>query len=125
MRGRAHGRARSDDTAAGMACLEGYLIAEAHLREARTRADAFVQRLPWLTTAEREEVAERYAEAYTDQATQALRMVARRAAELREEYTQRYAYLRRRLLCATVATLAAGVAALGGLAAWTLTLPPR
>ncbi|CAL9596695.1 hypothetical protein [Streptomyces sp. enrichment culture] len=125
MRGRAHGRARSADTAAGLARLEGHLMAEAHLREARARADAFVQRLPWLTTAEREEVAERYAEAYTDQITQALRMVARRAAELREEYTRRYAYLRRRLLCATVATLAAGVAALGGLAAWALSLTAR
>ncbi|MEU3823044.1 hypothetical protein AB0E74_26000 [Streptomyces sp. NPDC030392] len=119
--GRAHGREEAADTAAGMARLEGYLAGQAHLREARTRAEAFVQRLPWLTATEREEIAERYAEAYAEQIAQALRLVVRRAAELREEYTQRYEELRRRLLCATVAALAAGAAVLAGIAAWALT----
>ncbi|MFJ8692471.1 hypothetical protein [Streptomyces roseolilacinus] len=109
-------------TAAGLARLEGYLSAEAHLREARLQAEAFVLRLPWLTTAQREEVARRYAEAHVAHATQALKQVARRSAELRDEYGRRYELLRRRLLCVTVASLAGGVALLSGLAAWFLPL---
>ncbi|MDT9685087.1 hypothetical protein RND61_23945 [Streptomyces sp. TRM76323] len=98
------------------------LAAETRPDEIRRQADAFALRLPWLTTAQHEEVARLYAEDRVEQVERALGHLTRRAAELREEYARRYEQLRRRLLCMTAASLAAGVFALVGLTAWVLAL---
>ncbi|MFD7712578.1 hypothetical protein [Streptomyces sp. NPDC059786] len=86
------------ETAAGLADLQGYLMAQATVREAQVRATAFADALPWLTTAEREDVVRRYADDDIARTRAAWQSVAHRADELRGEYTDRYDQLRRRLL---------------------------
>ncbi|POX57242.1 hypothetical protein C3489_00530 [Streptomyces sp. Ru71] len=78
--------------------VEGYLLARADQEQARREADAFCARLPWLTTAQAEEVARLYAEQHIELTRQRLRHTIRRAEELRREYEARYAQLRHRLL---------------------------
>lgn len=78
--------------------VEGYLLAEADRERARREAEAFCARLPWLTTAQAEEVARLYAEEHIELTRQRLRQTLRRADELRHEYEARYAALRHRLL---------------------------
>ncbi|MFF9094586.1 hypothetical protein ACF1AY_09060 [Streptomyces sp. NPDC014776] len=78
--------------------VEGFLLAEADRERARRDAEAFCARLPWLTTAQAEEVARLYTEEHIELTRQRLRQTLRRAAELRQEYEARYAELRHRLL---------------------------
>ncbi|MEW2249271.1 hypothetical protein ACFW6K_20245 [Streptomyces sp. NPDC058733] len=78
--------------------VEGFLLAEADRERARRDAEAFCARLPWLTTAQAEEVARLYTEEHIELTRQRLRQTLRRAAELRHEYEARYAELRHRLL---------------------------
>ncbi|MFH8370087.1 hypothetical protein [Streptomyces sp. NPDC018031] len=94
-----------DDVAAGIARIEGYLLCQAALRRARDEGQAFADRMPWLTTAQHQEVARRFAEAHVEVTRTALRSVAARCEELKAEYTARYELLRRRLLCRTAALL--------------------
>jgi hypothetical protein len=98
------------DTAAGIARLEGYLLCQAEIQRARTEAEAFARRLPWLTTAQQEEVVRHYAEDRLAVSREALRTVAARCAELRDEYTVRYEALRQRLLRRCVALTLASAA---------------
>ncbi|MEV0977603.1 hypothetical protein [Streptomyces sp. NPDC049915] len=78
--------------------IEGYLLAEADREQARRAAEAFCAGLPWLTTAQAEEVARLYAEQHIELTRERLRVTLRRAGELRGEYEARYAQLRQRLL---------------------------
>jgi hypothetical protein len=96
-----------EDAAAGIARLEGYLLCQSEIRRARIEAETFVRRLPWLTTAQQEEVVRQYAQERLSVSKEALRMVAARCAELQDEYTARYQALRLRLLCRCVALLLA------------------
>lgn len=78
--------------------VEGYLRAQTDLEEARRAAEAFCARLPWLTTAQAEDVARHFADEHVQLTREMLTRTVRRAAELRGEYQARYDELRHRLL---------------------------
>ncbi|MDX3095525.1 hypothetical protein PV703_04735 [Streptomyces sp. ME01-24h] len=103
----------SGDPAAadGIARCEDFLSWHAEAGDARSAAHAFADRLPWLTTGQREEVLRQYVADRLDLAGLMLRRISRRDGDLREEYEQRYQALRHRLLCTvvTVALLSAAV----------------
>ncbi|MFD7921069.1 hypothetical protein ACFV3R_17815 [Streptomyces sp. NPDC059740] len=98
------------EAASGIAQLEGYLLWQQELGDARSRAEAFADRMEWLTEGQREEVVRLYAEDHLDLSRAALRRIADRCGELREEYTERYDQLRVRLLCRTTAVVVGMVA---------------
>lgn len=100
-------RRREREVARGLAELEGYLLCQAELRGARAEAEAFVERLPWLTAAQRTEVVRVYTEERLALARRMLHQVTERCHALRQEYAQRYALLRRRLYCRCTALLVA------------------
>ncbi|MCQ0025328.1 hypothetical protein M4914_21915 [Streptomyces somaliensis DSM 40738] len=108
--------AASRGTAEGINRIEGYLLAQAELLRAREEGEAFARRMPWLTTAQHEEVARLYAEDRIELSKKVLRAVADRCVELRGEYTARYAQLRQRLLCLSTASLLVAAALCAG--AW-------
>lgn len=91
------GRLWRQEVADGLHALEGYLLWQAEAVRARDRARAFTEGLPWLTTAQREEVERVYAADHLHRAEDALRAVAERCDRLRAEYGGAYARLRRRL----------------------------
>jgi hypothetical protein len=101
-----------------LADLEGYLMAHAGVLDARTRAEAFADALPWLTAAEREEIIRLYTDDDIVRTRRAWETVAQRAQELREEYAVRYAELRWRLLRRGVVSWLSAAAVL--MALWTL-----
>ncbi|MFI7386133.1 hypothetical protein [Streptomyces sp. NPDC049813] len=76
--------------------LEGYLLWTSKAAEARTQAEEFTGRLPWLTTAQREEVERVFTEERLVFHKAALVQLAARARELRGEYDERYARLKAR-----------------------------
>ncbi|MFJ3622682.1 hypothetical protein ACIPSH_31690 [Streptomyces iakyrus] len=99
---------------------EGYLLAHAHREQARHEAEELCARMPWLTTAQAEELAAHYVHQRLDVTRQLMLGTVRPAAELRQEYESRYTELRRALLrrhaaaaCAALAC-AAGVGAVAG-----------
>ncbi len=98
------------ETAAGISRLEGYLLGQAEIRRARAQGEDFARRLPWLTTAQQEEVARHYADDRLAATRQALAAVNARQAELREEYSARYRALRQQLLCRCTALLTTALA---------------
>jgi len=87
--------------------VEGYLLYQAELRTARQEGEAFARRLPWLTTAQQEEVARHYADQRIELSKHVLRAIAFRCGELRAEYTARYEELRQRLMCISAAAFIA------------------
>ncbi|MCM2578434.1 hypothetical protein [Streptomyces meridianus] len=89
----------TDDFAQGLAKLEGYLLCHAERSSARARAEAFARRMPWLTRAQHDEVVRLYTEDHMEVTREKLRAIEKRCRELRGEYGDRYAELRRRLLC--------------------------
>lgn len=93
------------EAAAGIAELEGYLLAQSRLHEARVEAEVFADRMPWLTTGQREEVVRLYAEDRIALSRRVLAALVTRAGELRQEYTQRYECLKQRVLCGSLAAL--------------------
>ncbi|GGO90210.1 hypothetical protein [Wenjunlia tyrosinilytica] len=99
------------EIAAGIAQLEGYLLCQTEIANARAEAEAFARRLPWLTTSQHEEVVALYSRERVELSRRVLRGVADRCRSLRGEYEARYAQLRARLLCVTVATVLAALAA--------------
>ncbi|WP_326595511.1 hypothetical protein [Streptomyces sp. NBC_01803] len=106
---------RRDDAAEGIAQLEGYLLWQAELSNARAEAAAFADALPWLTDAQRAELTTRYAEDRIRLARRVLAGVADRCRVLESEYTTRYRELRHRLLCAAGCVLLAAVSLSAGL----------
>jgi hypothetical protein len=99
----------AEQAADGLHRLEGYLLAQAERDTARREAEAFARRLPWLTTAEREQLVECYARERIALSHRVLAGVADRCRTLQAEYGERYERLRCRLVCLTVLVLA-GVA---------------
>lgn len=95
----------SNEAAAGIQQLEGYLLAQSRVREARAHAVLFADRMPWLTTAQHEEVVSLYTQDHIAMSRRALELVVARAAELRKEYSARYELLRRRLVCASLTSV--------------------
>ncbi|GGR83198.1 hypothetical protein GCM10010252_22370 [Streptomyces aureoverticillatus] len=90
--------------------IEGHLLAEAARAESRAAAEAFAQRLDWLTPAERAEVERLYAEDHLSLTRQAWRHIAGRCLDLRGEYEDRYRALRQRVLAGGLLAVAAVVA---------------
>ncbi|GGX19255.1 hypothetical protein [Streptomyces lomondensis] len=101
--------------------VEGFLLARTHHDQARREAEDLCARMPWLTTAQAEEVAGHYVRKRLDVTRELLLGTVQRADQLRHEYESRYAALRHALLrrhaagaCAVLAC-AAGVGALASL----------
>jgi hypothetical protein len=95
--------------------VEGYLLLQAERDQALHEARTLCSRLPWLTTAQAEEVVRHYIEQRLGLTRQALQITADRAHQLRAEYEARYAALRHTLLtwhatCASLIVAAAGTA---------------
>lgn len=108
-------RDETGEAKAGMVRLEGYLMSEAALREAREEANAFAQRLTWLGPGEQHEIAGLLAEHHLKGKREMLAAVVVRSEQLKAEYEARYEQLRRRLVCATVTSVAGTVAVLTAL----------
>ncbi|MER6116583.1 hypothetical protein E6R60_13715 [Streptomyces sp. A0642] len=103
------------DSARGLAQMEGYLLWNAEIAQARRCARRFTDELPWLTRAQREDVERVYT---ADRAAVSRAMLVRvsvRAAELRGEYSERYRRLRARCVAGAVLASTAG----GACTAWT------
>ncbi|MBT3150936.1 hypothetical protein HTV45_08545 [Streptomyces sp. CHD11] len=98
-----------EDSAVGLNRLEGHLLWAAEVEEARRRADLFTRELPWLTTAQREEVERVYRADRIAASRAALVRIRDRAAELRAEYEARYRQLRARCVALAVVALTSGV----------------
>ncbi|QKW03938.1 hypothetical protein [Streptomyces sp. NA02536] len=96
-----------DSVDVGMRRLEGYLLWQSEVARARADAEETADRLDWLTGAQREAVVACFAERQLVLSRRHLERTARRARELREEYEDRYATLKARLLAWTLAGFAA------------------
>ncbi|WP_245873235.1 hypothetical protein [Streptomyces phaeoluteigriseus] len=100
---------------------EGYLLARVHRERAHREAEDLCARLPWLTTAQADDLAHHYIRQRNHLTRLMFQDTLRRAAELRQEYESRYADLRRDLLrrhaafASAVLACSAGVGAAVGL----------
>ncbi|MEZ7003036.1 hypothetical protein [Streptomyces sp. AD55] len=94
---------------AGLRRLEGYLLWQAEVEQARKEAEAMADRLDWLTSAQREAVVDCFAERQMQLSRRFLERTALRAQSLRGEYEQRYALLRARLCALTLLGFTAAV----------------
>nr|WP_203686059.1 hypothetical protein [Streptomyces sp. SID14515] len=90
-----------------MAQLEGFLLWNAEVEQARRHARRFTDQLPWLTTAQCEDVERVFIAERVTASRESLTRIRDRADELRAEYTERYARLRAR--CVAVSAGAVGV----------------
>ncbi|MFF5337192.1 hypothetical protein [Streptomyces sp. NPDC013181] len=97
------------ESARGLAQMEGYLLWNAEVEQARRLARRFTDQLPWLTTAQREDVERVYTAERTAESRVVLARISARALQLRGEYTARYRRLRAR--CVAAAVVCAGAAA--------------
>ncbi|MFE4450182.1 hypothetical protein [Streptomyces sp. NPDC056796] len=95
------------ESARGLAQVEGYLLWNAEVEEARRQARRFTGALPWLTTAQREDVERVYVADRVEVCKRTLTTIAGRAVELRGEYTARYDRLRARCVAVSVLTVGA------------------
>ncbi|MCC9311484.1 hypothetical protein LN042_31220 [Kitasatospora sp. RB6PN24] len=100
------------EAANGLNQLEGYLLWQAEIAEAQRAAAAFTGRLPWLTTGQREEVAEAYVQAHLRLSRQAVAHIVKRIRQVRSEYEERYHRLKIRIAAVVLATLALAAAVL-------------
>ncbi|GHB54572.1 hypothetical protein GCM10010377_52110 [Streptomyces viridiviolaceus] len=103
--------------------VEGYLLARAHHDQARREAEDLCARMPWLTTAQAEDVTRHYIRHRIDLTRQMLLDTVQRATQLRQEYENRYATLRRSLLTMHAAGACAVLACAAGLSALACLLP--
>ncbi|MFJ8849082.1 hypothetical protein [Streptomyces sp. NPDC102437] len=95
------------DSARGLAQLQGYLLWSAEVEEARRRAGRFTDELPWLTTAQREDVERVYTADRLAASRATLCRISARATALRGEYEARYRRLRARCVAAGVVAVGA------------------
>lgn len=101
---------RPPEVEQGIARLEGYLLCQTELTNARAEAEAFARRLTWLTTAQHEEVVRLYTDERIKISRRTLERIIERSRELQTEYAARYEQLRQRLLCTCVALVLAALA---------------
>nr|WP_202446789.1 hypothetical protein [Streptomyces sp. SID5468] len=101
---------RRRECAKGINDVEGYLLWQAEAASAAAGAEVFADRLPWLTSAQREEVVRVYTDDRLELSRAVLERIADRARSLQREYGERYRLLRIRLLGGYLAA-AAGAAA--------------
>ncbi|MFE5187994.1 hypothetical protein [Streptomyces sp. NPDC056628] len=92
----------------------GYLLVHDHHVRACREAAELCERLPWLTTAQAEDLSRHYVQQRVDLTRRMLRATVERAGQLREEYETRYAELRRALLRRHALAACALVAGTGG-----------
>ncbi|MGI5441024.1 cytochrome C oxidase subunit I [Streptomyces shenzhenensis] len=92
--------------------VEGYLLWQTRVQDAKCLARAFTEAFDWLTTSQRVEIERRYIGDRLQCEEQDLRRIVQRAADLRSEYEQRYRRLRLRCTAVTVSAVTAAVAAL-------------
>ncbi|MFC8093602.1 hypothetical protein [Streptomyces sp. NPDC057301] len=88
-------RAHAGQGSALVGEVEGYLKARAHHLEAREEAESLCSSMPWMTTAQAEQVTRHYIELRIGLTRQTL---IRHIDDLREQYEARYQNLRRHLL---------------------------
>ncbi|MGW4892047.1 cytochrome C oxidase subunit I [Kitasatospora sp. NPDC004240] len=105
-----HSRGATD----GVQRLEGYLLWQAEVLGAERAAVAFADRLPWLTTAQREVVEQAYAQERLLESRQTVTHIARRCRTIRGEYEERYRQLKMRAVALVLGcfTLAAAASVL-------------
>ncbi|MEV7872675.1 hypothetical protein AB0P17_42760 [Streptomyces sp. NPDC088124] len=96
------------DSARTLIQIEGYLLWSAEVETIRRQAARFTEQLPWLTTAQREDVERVYTHDRAAASRAVLERISDRACELRGEYGERYRRLRTR--CVAAAVLAVGAA---------------
>ncbi|MEV3933672.1 hypothetical protein [Streptomyces sp. NPDC053728] len=94
-----------EESARGLAQMEGYLLWNAEVERARGQARHFTDALPWLTTAQRDDVERVYVADRVELCRETLTRIAGRAVELRGEYTARYDRLRARCVAVSVLTV--------------------
>ncbi|WP_328760324.1 hypothetical protein [Streptomyces sp. NBC_00271] len=99
----------SNELALGLNDIMEYLARQAELKKVRDAAETFADRLPWLTTPEREAVVEVYTADRQDVSHEVLLRIADRTVELRGEYEARYQALRARLISAWMIVIAVSV----------------
>ncbi|MDQ0834468.1 hypothetical protein QFZ66_001824 [Streptomyces sp. B4I13] len=102
----------SQEYARGLNELEGYLLAQAEATDALSCGEAFAAQMPWLTTAQREEVVRLYATDRLQISRAALQRVTDRVLELQCQYSSRYHALQVRLLGLFLSALAVFVVVL-------------
>jgi hypothetical protein len=95
------------DCARGLNQLEGYLYWQAQTATAGRQAQAFADRLPWLTSGQREEVVRIYTADRLELSRATLDHIAERVRELRSEYAARYHQLKIRVLGLSLLALTA------------------
>ncbi|MFJ7044435.1 hypothetical protein ACIQVC_13660 [Streptomyces sp. NPDC101112] len=110
------------DAARTVEGVEGYLLARTHREQACREAEDLCARMPWLTTAQAHEVTAHYLRRRMELTRHMLLTSLERAGQLREEYEDRYAVLRRSLLRRHAVCACALLACAGGLAALALLL---
>ncbi|CAL9652575.1 hypothetical protein [Streptomyces sp. enrichment culture] len=108
-------RPEAGEVSALVAEAEGHLMAQAHIDEARREAEELCAGLPWLTSAQAEDLMHRYVQRRLDFTRRMLRSTVERAAQLRQEYEARYAALRRDLFRRHVVCACAVLACAGAL----------
>ncbi|MEV7001805.1 hypothetical protein AB0N62_29510 [Streptomyces sp. NPDC093982] len=89
------GRAYAGQGSAFVGEVEGYLKAKTYYLEAREEADRLCSGMPWLTTAQAEQLTRHYIELRIGLTRQTL---IHHIDDLREQYDTRYHELRRHLL---------------------------
>ncbi|WP_128380048.1 hypothetical protein [Streptomyces cavernae] len=108
----------SRTVAAAVNEIEGFLLLHAEREAAHREAREFTDRMPWLSTAEREEISRHYVEQRGQLTELMLRTVVNRAHSLRHEYESRYRLLRARLLKTGVVVVCAALLWTAGLTTW-------
>lgn len=103
-------RADSDDER-GLNQITEYLLWNAEIEQARRQATAFTARLPWLTGAQRDDVERVYVADRVAASQAMLERICDRAGELRGEYGERYADLRKRCVAAVMACAVVAIGA--------------
>ncbi|MER5219497.1 hypothetical protein [Streptomyces flaveus] len=93
---------------------EGYLLAHVHHDQARREAEALCAHMPWLTAAQAEDLTRHYVHQRIGLTRRMLLDVVERAGQLRQEYEDRYAALRRDLLRRHAVCACAVLACAGG-----------
>ncbi|MET7436226.1 hypothetical protein ACFYQQ_28405 [Streptomyces sp. NPDC005496] len=104
--------------AAGVNEIEGFLLLQAEYDVAQRDAQYFTERMPWLTTAQAEDVARQYLAERTRLTEQTLSTIVRRTRQLRDDYEARYALLQARTLKLSAAALCAALLWTSGLTTW-------
>lgn len=97
------------DPEQGLRHLEGFLVWQAEAKRARSAAQGFADRLPWLTTVQRDEVIRVYAADHLEVSRATVCHLAERSKVMRQEYTDRYSALRARLFGLCLAAVAVAV----------------